>query len=134
MKSINQCLQAIGETPVSTSKLSKRETNQIKVVAAKAILPSMTPTEIDNDSEIIEQLKEKFHSSTDRSQKVQILTVLPKSWSIRKVEEEFGVSNYMACKTKDLVKDQGILSSPTQSMAALRYHKQPLMLFKLKTT
>ena len=72
----------------------------------------MTPTEIDNDSEIIEQLKEKFHSSTDRSQKVQILTVLPKTWSIRKVEEEFGVSNYMARKAKDLVKDQGILSSP----------------------
>ena len=72
----------------------------------------MTPTEIDNDSEIIEQLKEKFHLSTDRSQKVQILTVLPKSWSIRKVEEEFGVSNYMAHKAKDLVKDQGILSSP----------------------
>ena len=57
-------------------------------------------------------MKEKFHSSTDRSQKVQILTVLPKSWSTRKVEEEFAVSNYMARKAKDLVKDQGILSSP----------------------
>ena len=118
LKSINQCLQAIGETPVSKKKLvqasyPKEKLNKIKVAAAKAILPSLTPTEIDNDSEIIEQLKEKFHSSTDRSQKVQILTVLPKSWSIRKVEEEFGVSNYMARKAKDLVKDQGrILSSP----------------------
>ena len=28
------------------------------------------------------------------------------------MEEEFGVSNYMAPKAKDLVKDQGILSSP----------------------
>ena len=28
------------------------------------------------------------------------------------MEEEFGVSNYMARKAKDLVKDQGILSSP----------------------
>ena len=117
LKSINHCLQAIGETPVSKKKLvqasyPKEKLNKIKVAAAKAILPSLTPTEIDNDSEIIEQLKEKFHSSTDRSQKVQILTVLPKSWSIRKVEEEFGVSNYMARKAKDLVKDQGILSSP----------------------
>ena len=40
----------------------------MKVAAAKAILPSMTPAEIDNGSAIIEQLKEKFHSSTDRSQ------------------------------------------------------------------
>ena len=28
------------------------------------------------------------------------------------MEEEFAVSNYMARKAKDLVKDQGILSSP----------------------
>ena len=90
----------------------KEKLNKIKVAAAKAILPSTTPAEIDNDSEIIAQLKEKFYSSTDRSQKVQILTVLPKSWSIRKVEEKFAVSNYMVRKAKDLVKDQGILSSP----------------------
>ena len=90
----------------------------------------MTPTKLNNDSEIIEQLKENFHSSTDRSQKVQILTVLPKSWSIRKVKEEFAVSNYMVRKAKDLIKDQGILSSPNQSMAAFYYHKQPLALYK----
>ena len=39
--------------------------------------------------------------------KVTILTI-PKSWSVQKVEEEFGVSNYMARKAKDLVKNQGI--------------------------
>ena len=129
LKSINQCLQAIGETPVSKKKLvqasyPKEKLNKIKVAAAKAILPSMTPTEIDNDSEIIEQLKEKFHSSTDRSQKVQILTVLPKSWSIRKAEEEFAASNYMARKAKDLVKDQEILSPPNPKHGSSHYHKQ----------
>ena len=40
------------------------------------------------DSEIIRQLKEKF-STASRSEKVQILTILPKSWPIRKVQEEF---------------------------------------------
>ena len=116
LKLINQCLQAIEKTPVSKKKLvqtsySKEKLNKIKVTAAKIILPSMTSAEIDNDSEIIEQLKEKFHSSTDRSQKVKILTVLPKSWSTGKVKEEFAVSSYMALKAKDFVKDQGILSS-----------------------
>ena len=57
-------------------------------------------------------LKEKFHASTDNSEKVTILTILPKSWSVQKVQEEFGVSNYMARKAKDLVKNQGILSNP----------------------
>ena len=116
LKSINQYIQAIGETPFCRKKLvqtsyPKEKLNKIKFAAAKAILPSMTPAEID-DSEIIAQLKEKFHSSTDRRQKVQFLTVLPKSWSTRKVEEEFVVSDYTACKAKGLVKDQGILSSP----------------------
>jgi len=34
--------------------------NKIKVAAAKAILPSITPTEIDNDSEIIEEIPFKY--------------------------------------------------------------------------
>ena len=76
------------------------------------MLPPMMSTEIDGDSEIIRQLKEKFHASADKSQKVQILTVLPKSWSVQKVQKEFATSNYMARKAKELVKEQGIFSSP----------------------
>ena len=85
---------------------------KLRVAAANIMLPTMMPYEIDDDSEIIGQLKEKFHTSADRSQKVQILTVLPKSWSVKKVQEEFAASNYMARKAKNLVKEQGILSSP----------------------
>ena len=70
------------------------------------------PTQIDDGCEIIQQLKEKFHSNIDRSQQVTILTILPKGWSVQKVQEEFRVSNYMAHKAKELVKKQGILSSP----------------------
>ena len=117
LESVNECLQAIGETPIVKKKLvntnyPKEKLSKIRVAAAKVMLPTMMLYEIDDDSEIIGQLKEKFHTSTDRSQKVQILTVLPKSWSARKVQEEFAVSNYMARKAKNLVKEQGILSSP----------------------
>lgn len=114
--SINECLKSIGETPVIKKKLvntnyQKVKLSKIKIAAAKALLPSTVSTEsIDDGSEILGQLKEKFHASIDHSQKLQILTVLPKSWSVRK--EEGVVSNYMARKAKDLVKDQGILSSP----------------------
>ena len=44
--------------------------------------------------------------------KVQILTVLSRSWRIQQVQEEFGASNYMVCKAKELVKQKGILSTP----------------------
>ena len=44
----------------------------------------------DDESEMIWQLKEKFEETNTKSEKVKILIVLPKSWSIRKVQDEFG--------------------------------------------
>ena len=67
--------------------------------------------QLSDEGEIIEQLKEKF-ANASRSEKIQILTVLPKSWSIRKVQQEFGTSNFMARRAKQLVKEKGILASP----------------------
>ncbi|KAL5500029.1 hypothetical protein EMCRGX_G006272 [Ephydatia muelleri] len=66
----------------------------------------------DAECEVIGQLKEKFNSTVKRSEKVRILTILPKSWSVRKIMKEFGASNYMARQAKQLVQEKGILSSP----------------------
>ncbi len=63
------------------------------------------------DDEIISQLKEKY-STASRSEKLQILTLVPKSWSLRKIESEFRASNFMARKSKQLVIEKGILSTP----------------------
>ena len=38
--------------------------------------------------------------------------MLPRSWSIKKIESEFSASNYMIRKAKELVKVKGILSTP----------------------
>ena len=46
--------------------------------------------------EMIFQLKEKFHGTTDRSEKVKILTVLPKSWSERRISSEFETTRHTA--------------------------------------
>jgi hypothetical protein len=44
---------------------------------------------------------------------VTILTVLPKSWSIREFQEMFpSACNYLIRRAKQLVMDQGIMSSP----------------------
>ena len=37
-----------------------------------------------DESEMLQQLKEKFHSTSQNSMIAQILTVLPKSWSVQK--------------------------------------------------
>lgn len=61
-----------------------------------------------SESEIILQLKEKFKNCISRSEKMTILTVLPKSWPAAKIQEKCSCSNYMVRK----VKEKGILSSP----------------------
>ena len=109
LESINECLKGIGETPVIKKKLvhksyTKDKLSKIKIAAAKAVLPTVMLSKIDDGHEIIEQLKEKFCASTERSQKIEILTILPKSWSVNKIQEEFLVTNYMARTAKNLVK------------------------------
>ena len=62
-----------------------------------------------SESEIIMHLKEKFKSCTKSSEKVLVLTDLPKSSSIRKIMNEFEASNYIVRKSKKLVEEKGIL-------------------------
>ena len=52
--------------------------------------------------EVILQLKHKFDVSEKVSEKVQVLTVLPQSWSIRKIQEEFGTKYRTAGLSKQL--------------------------------
>ena len=113
--SLNQCLPEIGVTPYSKTKACKPHYPEKKIEeitqAMKKLLITTKP-ESDDESEIIKQLKEKFKITTQRSEQIQILTVLPQSWSIARIQSEFDVSNYMARKSKELVKEKGILSMP----------------------
>ena len=88
LESINECLKAIGETPVVKKKLvhtsyQKEKLCKIKDAAANALLPSIylatIPTKIDDGCEIIEQLKEKFHASIVAVRKRQFLQFFPKA-------------------------------------------------------
>ena len=65
----------------------------------------------DAGGEIIAQLKEKFHSTDECRKKLKTLTVLSKSWSVRKIAKEFEALIYMD-RPKKLVLEKGILSSP----------------------
>ena len=50
------------------------------------LLPGRESSDSD-ESEMITQLKDKFENVTKESDKVLVLTVIPKSWTIRKVRE-----------------------------------------------
>lgn len=84
--SFNKCLSDIGETPYSRAKArgknySRRKVRQITDAMKQTIISGELT---DDGSEMIHQLKEKFRMTSHRSEQLQILTVLPMSWSVKK--------------------------------------------------
>jgi len=62
--------------------------------------------------DLVDKLKEKINQSKRASEKVRYLTMLPKSWGVRKLEIEFNVSYAIARKAKFIHEKDGIGSSP----------------------
>lgn len=121
LASLNQCLGEIGETPVSKHKLQqtkypKQKIKKITTAMKRVMICDESSGETDDKGEIIKQLKERFRTTTKNSEKVQILTILPKSWPIRKIQSEFGATNYMARKAKDLVREKGVFATPNPKL------------------
>lgn len=64
-------------------------------------------------TEMIQDYKEKFQQpNTTRNQRIQILTLLPKSWSNVKICNEFGASMYFVKLARSLKVENGILATP----------------------
>ena len=114
--SLNVCLSQIGETPYTKTKSSRRKSyshRKIEKLTEALSYTGLSEAHTDQDGkEKIQQLKENFETLTNASEKLQLLTVLPKSWSVKKIEEEFHVSSYLARKSKRLTQEKGILSLP----------------------
>ena len=108
------CLAEIGETPFSQSRVRSKTYSRQKVKKITEALQrtAVTGAPVNDGIEMIQQLKEKFRETKRRSEQVQVLTVLPKSWSVKKVQQEFGVSEYLAWQSEKLVEKRGILSLP----------------------
>ena len=114
VSSLNKCLAELGETPYSQRRARAKSYPREKVKKITEAMQRMVTLgePIDDGTEMVQQLKEKFQSTTKRNEQLQVLTVLPKSWSVKKIQQEFGVSIYMARKSKKLVEEKGILSLP----------------------
>ena len=125
---INSSLSGIGESPIQKKRLiesktySEQKVEKITGAIRKKLKMGVKQIQESNENEmakskieldeILNQLKEKFHSSVGRAEKLQVLTVLPKSWSTRRISTEFECSDYMARRVKKLVAEKGILSTP----------------------
>lgn len=117
ISSINQCLTEIGVPRFVKSKVQRRHYRHEKVRKVTEAMKRVVLTDVEDDEctdndEIIVQLKAKFMSTKSRREQLQILTILPQSWALKRIQSEFQTSNYMARKSKQLVKEKGILSTP----------------------
>lgn len=119
---LNASLTSIGESPVvktktkTNKKYCKEKLEKVTLRLSETYFQSIQEKESkdlsdNSQTEIIDQLKEKFAVGS-KSEKLQILTVLPKSWSCARMEHEFSISNYMARKAKKLLEEKGVLSTP----------------------
>jgi hypothetical protein len=52
---------------------------------------------------VVIHLRETFHITGLKNEKVQTVIIFPKSWSDRKMQQEFKASNYMSQTAKKLV-------------------------------
>ena len=98
----------------SNKALAKKLMRLDNMVQRNLVLAAGASSDVlirDDGAEMIEQLRDKFASSTSRSEKLTILTVLPKSWSIAKIVNVFGVTKCMARCAKKLVEVKGIMSN-----------------------
>lgn len=73
---------------------------------------------------LINRLKENFYyKETDRAHQLQILTLLPTTWSPEKISETMNTTVYMARKSKKLLEEKGIsLPNTRQGESSPKYH------------
>ena len=119
LEGLNVWLKNLGITPVSQRKIAKQENYGEKVLKKlKAALEKCSNLRFKDSqekkyfSEMIGQLKHYIETNSANSKKVLALTVLPLSMSYPQMEETFGVSNYMARKSRSIVQQCGILAEP----------------------
>ena len=109
--------------------LGKRKLKQVEEAVTKKIATVLDVTESDlditEDNEtskeiqtkaadldyLVDCMKEKLKIS-NRRQQLQILTLVPKSWSVRKAAKEFSVSKGKIQKAKALRDQKGIIGYP----------------------
>lgn len=133
---LNESVTLLGCSPMKDSSVSqrdmvgygKRKLDQAqqafkqqlanKINVEPSLLANQDDTSCENCADhadlhkMINDMKEKCAIST-KQKKLQILTMSPSSWSIKKTAEEFNVSEYMVKKARSLKQSHGVFSEPS---------------------
>lgn len=119
IKKLNALLMQLNLETVNTKKL--RSTSYAKSVLAQlnnklSELFGVFDERITEREEIVLQLKGKFAETSDQNDRFRVLSVLPKSWSINRIQSEFQTTHHMALTVKRFVERQGVMCSQSRKI------------------
>ena len=130
IETFNKGISAILTSPIDPKKIKcsryvKEKCDEIVRNVRRHIFglaPEVSPDEekIKNFDEVIDQLIAKFKASdTTKGEQLQILTVLPRSWTVKKIMDTFGATKYMAQHAKQQLEEKGVLTSHKPSRVSI---------------
>lgn len=121
LSDINRALTTLNASPILFKKRKVEPYIRKKILDVSVNLSkslgidtnnSDIPATVSDAVDMITRLKNKFHEeSTSRSEKLQILTILPSTWSAAKISRVMNSTEYMAKYSKRLAKEKGILGT-----------------------
>ena len=79
----------------------------------------LTMDKAKNFDRLMQLIKEKLSTIKTNREIIQVLTLAPETWSIKKVANFFNVSEYAVRKTRSLVQEKGILTLPDKKREKL---------------
>lgn len=119
---LNEALMLTHITSIDKASLRTKSYKQKKLLEIIALLSDyvfeVTNPATDGD-EIISQLETKFKSVESRSEKIEILSVLPMSWTVSQIQARFNVTEHMARRVKIIVDAKNtILCRPEKKLGS----------------
>ena len=136
LSNLDNSLTVCGVSPFKTQGKTKRQkilhaTKKIQKVTKKLEthfsfkgIEVLTSGDAANNSDIqkskdfdilMHKLKEKFVGSTSNDSEIQILTLVPNSWTIEATMDFFGATNHQVRRAITLEKEDGILAKPKRN-------------------
>ncbi|GBN25222.1 hypothetical protein AVEN_114264-1 [Araneus ventricosus] len=118
LKSLNDSLKDLGESPVYKKRCRYRRYSQEKAqkinsaVKRKLLNANSSDEEDYSKDEMVNHLINAYQNCKNRTKKTMILTLLPDSWIIREIATMFNTPNYQVRQAKKLLTQKMILSTP----------------------
>lgn len=120
---ISALLVSVGDSPIDNRKLGVKryvENKMQKIEGSVRKRLKLQPPMMELDyNEMMEQLKTRFRDSQKVSDKVQVLTIVPRSCTIKRIQSEFGATYNMARLAKQLVASYVVLSTPNARLGKM---------------